>query len=84
MGGASGTKSDLVQCLAEANPHLYRRDAEIIVTAIFDEISAALARGDRVELRRFGAFTVKRRAARIGRNPATGGSVSVSENTMRF
>jgi len=73
------TKSDLVQRLAEANPHLYRRDAEIIVTAIFDEIAAALTRGERVELRRFGAFTVRKRAARAGLNPATGESVSVSE-----
>ena len=73
------TKSDLVQRLAEANPHLYRRDAEIIVTAIFDEIAAALTRGKRVELRGFGAFTVKKRAARVGRDPRTGESVSVSE-----
>ena len=63
------TKSELVQRLADANPHLYQRDVEVIVTAIFDEISAALARGDRVELRGFGAFSVKRRDARVGRNP---------------
>jgi integration host factor subunit beta len=55
------TKSELVQRLAEANPHLYQRDVEGIVTAIFDEIAAALARGDRVELRGFGASSVKRR-----------------------
>ena len=58
------TKSELVQSLAEANPHLYQRDVEIIVTAIFEEIAAALARGDRVELRGFAAFSVKRRDAR--------------------
>jgi integration host factor subunit beta len=73
------TKSELVQRLAEANPHLYQRDVEVIVTAIFDEIAAALARGDRVELRGFGAFSVKRRDARIGRNPRTGDSVRVAE-----
>ena len=73
------TKSDLVQRLAEANPHLYHREAEVIVTAIFDEIAAALTRGERVELRGFGAFTVKKRAAHMGLNPATGESVSVSE-----
>ena len=56
------TKSELVQKLSEANPHLFQRDVEVIVTAIFDEITAALARGDRVELRGFGAFSVKRRA----------------------
>src|SRR5215831_13157764 len=63
------TKSELVQRLADTNPHLYQRDIEVIVTAIFDEIAAALARGDRVELRGFGAFSVKHRDARIGRNP---------------
>jgi integration host factor subunit beta len=54
------TKSELIQRLAELNPHLYQRDVELIVTAIFDEITAALSRGDRVELRGFGAFSVKR------------------------
>jgi integration host factor subunit beta len=78
------TKSELVQRLAEANPHLYQRDVEVIVTAIFDEISAALARGDRVELRGFGAFSVKRRDARVGRNPRTGDSVSVAEKHIPF
>jgi integration host factor subunit beta len=58
------TKSELVQRLAEINPHLYQRDAEVIVTAIFDEIATALSRGDRIELRGFGTFSVKRRGAR--------------------
>ena len=53
------TKSELIQRLAEMNPHLYQRDVERIVSTIFDEISVALARGDRVELRGFGAFSVK-------------------------
>jgi integration host factor subunit beta len=78
------TKTELVQRLAEANPRLYQRDVEIIVTAIFDEIAAALSRGDRVELRGFGAFSVKKRDARIGRNPRTGDSVSVSEKRVPF
>jgi len=65
-------KSELVQKLAERNPHLYQRDVEHIVNAILDEITAALARGDRVELRGFGAFSVKNRPARTGRNPRTG------------
>ena len=71
------TKSELIQRLAERNPHLYQRDVERIVTTIFDEIAAALSRGDRVELRGFGAFSVKRREARQGRNPRTGDSVNV-------
>ncbi len=55
-------KSELVQKIATANPHLYHRDVERIINVIFDEIVDALSRGDRVELRGFGAFTVKHRA----------------------
>ncbi|MBT5308369.1 MAG: integration host factor subunit beta, partial [Rhodospirillaceae bacterium] len=72
------TKSELIQRLAEANPHLYQRDVERIVTTIFDEITDALANGDRVELRGFGAFSVKERSARVGRNPRTGAAVNVA------
>jgi len=71
------TKSELIQRLAEANPHLYLRDVERIVTTIFDEITDALAQGDRVELRGFGAFSVKERGSRMGRNPRTGDAVDV-------
>ncbi|QJE74662.1 integration host factor subunit beta [Aerophototrophica crusticola] len=78
------TKSELIQKLAERNPHLYQRDVEKIVTTIFDEITEALARGDRVELRGFGAFSVKRRDARTGRNPRTGESVDVDEKVIPF
>ena len=66
------TKSELIQRLADQNPNLFRRDIERIVTTIFDEISYALYRGGRVELRGFGAFSVKERAERVGRNPRTG------------
>jgi integration host factor subunit beta len=72
-------KSELVRKIAEANPHLYQRDFEHIVNAILDEITKALSRGDRVELRGFGAFAVKNRQARVGRNPRTGTEVSVTE-----
>jgi integration host factor subunit beta len=78
------TKSELITRLAEANPHLYQRDVERIVTTIFDEIAIALARGDRVELRGFGAFSVKRREARQGRNPRTGEQVAVTEKAVPF
>jgi integration host factor subunit beta len=78
------TKSELIQRIAELNPHLYHRDVERIVTTIFDEVSEALARGDRVELRGFGAFSVKRRDSRVGRNPRTGASVHVSEKFIPF
>ena len=70
-------KSELVQRIAEHNPHLYQRDVENIVNAILDEIVAALARGDRVELRGFGAFSVKHRPARAGRNPRTGEEIKI-------
>lgn len=78
------TKSELVLRLAEKNPHLFQRDVERIVGTIFDEISNALAKGDRVELRGFGAFSVKSREARVGRNPRTGEAVSVSEKYVPF
>ena len=72
-------RSELVLRIAAQNPHLYQRDVENVVSAILDTISDALARGDRVELRGFGAFSVKRRDARHGRNPRTGEAVSVCE-----
>ena len=72
-------KSELVLKIAAQNPHLYQRDVENIVRAILDTITDALARGDRVELRGFGAFSVKRRDARNGRNPRTGAAVAVCE-----
>jgi integration host factor subunit beta len=78
------TKSDLIAELAADNPHLRAVDAELIVTAIFDQIADALARGGRAELRGFGAFAVKRRNARIGHNPRTGELVSVPEKPMLF
>ena len=70
------TKSELITYLAEENPHLYQRDVERIVTTVFDEIASALSQGDRVELRGFGAFSVKHRGSRVGRNPRTGGGRS--------
>ncbi|CAA7620880.1 integration host factor subunit beta [Magnetospirillum sp. SS-4] len=78
------TKSELIARLAERNPHLYQRDVERIVTTIFDEIAGALARGDRVELRGFGAFSVKTRLPRQGRNPRTGETVSVEGKAIPF
>lgn len=77
-------RSELVQKIADENPHLQSRDVERIVRTIFDEITEAMARGDRVELRGFGAFSVKKRDARMGRNPRTGESVSVEEKHVPF
>ena len=72
-------KSDLVWRIWRQNPHLHRQEVETIVHVIFDEITATLARGDRVELRGFGAFSVKVRAARTGRNPRTGVVVPITK-----
>ena len=78
------TKSELIAKLANENPHLFQRDVERIVTTIFDEISNALAQGDRVELRGFGAFSIKERGSRVGRNPRTGESVEVGEKFIPY
>lgn len=78
------TKSDLIKRLAAANPHLYLRDVERIVATVFEEIGAALARGDRVELRGFGAFSVRSRDARVGRNPRTGNEVQVPDKAVPY
>jgi integration host factor subunit beta len=72
-------KSELIEKLSAENPHLFQRDVENIVNAILDEIGDALARGDRVELRGFGAFSIKNRPPRTGRNPRTGEKVAVDE-----
>lgn len=78
------TKSELISRLAQRNPHLSLRDAERIVTAVFDKIVEALARGDRVELRGFGAFSVRQRETRTGRNPRTGEQVLVESKSAPF
>ena len=75
-------KSELVQKIVDRYPELYQRDAENVVNAILDEIGNALARGDRVEIRGFGAFSTKQRDARVGRNPRTGDHVPVEEKLV--
>lgn len=77
-------RSELIQKISEENPHLFQRDVERIVNTVFEEIIHAMARGDRVELRGFGAFSVKKRDSRQGRNPRTGESVSVDEKHVPF
>ena len=77
-------RSELISELAASHPHLRVADVELIVATIFDQITGALARGERVELRGFGAFTVKQRNARIGRNPRTGEEVPVDEKAVPF
>ena len=77
-------KSELIQRIASRNPHLYHRDIEKVVSAIFDEMVEALCRGDRVELRGFGSFSAKLRGARTGRNPKTGAAVAVGKRALPF
>ena len=77
-------RSELVQKIAEDNPVLNVADAERIVSTIFDEIISTISSGDRVELRGFGAFSVKKRKARIGRNPKTGDAVSIESKHIPF
>ena len=78
------TKSELIARLAEQNPSLYHRDLEQLVNTVFETITRALEDGDRVELRGFGAFSVRERKARIGRNPRTGEPVNVESKRMPF
>ncbi|MBL4812918.1 MAG: integration host factor subunit beta [Rhodobacteraceae bacterium] len=77
-------RSELIQKIADDNPHLYQRDVEKIVNTIFEEITNAMANGNRVELRGFGAFSVKKRESRTGRNPRTGAAVDVAEKHVPF
>jgi integration host factor subunit beta len=82
--GARMIRSELIQKIAEENPHLYQKDVERIVSCVFDRIVEAMAEGQRVELRGFGAFSVKRRESRTGRNPRTGEAVAVDEKHVPF
>src|SRR6478609_2397942 len=71
------TRAELIKRLADMNPHLYPRDIQRIVDTVFEELSSALARGDRIELRGFGSFSLRTRGERVGRNPGTGDAIAV-------
>ena len=71
------TKSELIDQLAKEYPHLYHRDIEKVVDVFYNSISEALSDGQRVEIRGFGAFSIKKRSPRIGRNPKNGKKVEV-------
>jgi len=77
-------KSELIRRISSQNPHLYQRDIDKIVTVILDEMVEAMRRGDRVELRGFGAFSAKLRGARQGRNPKTGAAVTVGKKAIPY
>ncbi len=76
------TKVELIRLLANENPSLLYRDVERIVAVIFEEVSSALANGDRVEIRGFGSFSVKHHPARIGRNPRSGAVVEIPDRYL--
>ena len=78
------TKSELVQRLVARHPELHQQDLERVVNVVFNEISDTLAEDGRVELRGFGAFSVRHRQARQGRNPRTGASVAVPQKSVPF
>lgn len=73
------TKSELILRLSKKYPHLYQRDIETLVSTVFDNISTTLVEGGRVELRGFGAFSVRKREARKARNPKNGKEVYIGE-----
>ena len=73
------TKSDLIARLAERFPQLVAKDADFAVKMILDAMSEALAKGDRIEIRGFGSFSLNYRPPRVGRNPKSGDKVSVPE-----
>ena len=77
-------KSELIERISSQNPHLYQRDIEKVVNAIFDEVVKALRRGDRVELRGFGAFSARLRGPHQGRNPRTGAAVPVAKKAWPY
>ena len=84
LQASSMIKLELVQRIASQNPHLFQRDIDKIVTVILDEIVQALRRGDRIELRGFGAFSAKLRGAHTGRNPRTGAAVAIGKKAVAF
>jgi len=77
-------KSELIAKLASENPHLTLRDVERVVGIILERMTQALEKGGRVELRGFGAFSVRSRPARNGRNPRTGAAVAVKAKSVPF
>ena len=77
------TKADLIEEVARQS-NLTKKESELIVTTVFDNITEALTKGDKVELRGFGSFRIRHRNARKGRNPKTGSSVSVPEKRVPF
>jgi len=84
VGGKAMTKSGLIEKVAERTPHISKKDTEVVVNTIFDSMTEALRRGERIEIRGFGSFQVKVREARDGRNPKTGEMVNIPAKRTPF
>ena len=84
FAGTSMIRSEMVQRLCVDFPDLTQREIEGVVSALFDSITDQLAKGGRVELRGFGAFSTRQRDARVGRNPRTGASVDVDAKRVPY
>ena len=84
MDARAMTKSGLIEKVAEQTPHISKKDTEVVVNTIFDAMTEALRRGERIEIRGFGSFVVKHRQAREGRNPKTGAVVPVAAKRVPF
>jgi len=78
------TKRDLIEEVVKQYPQFSRRDAEVMVNAVFESMAEALRAGNRIEIRGFGSFVVKNRQARQGRNPKTGNLVAVAAKRVPF
>jgi len=78
------TKRDLIEKLAEKCKSLSQKDAETVVNTVFNSMTEALAKGERIEIRGFGSFQVKNREAREGRNPRSGEKVMVASKKVPF
>jgi len=78
------TKSGLIEAITARMSHLPARDIEVVINTIFDTMTAALAAGDRIEIRGFGSFSVRHRRARTGRNPKTGAAIDVPPKRVPF
>lgn len=79
------TRSDIINKLAERYPQLTQLDTKLVVTTLLDAMADAMSRGERIEIRGFGSFSVGYRKPRQGRNPATGEAVQVpGKNVVRW
>jgi integration host factor subunit beta len=78
------TRAELIDRLAQQQPHLSASDIELAVKALLDQLSATLARGERIEVRGFGSFAVRHREPRVARDPRTGAPVPLDTRHVPY